>query len=169
MKERLLSVLILMAFAIGLAVPIGPVVASGNPRTAFTGIEGANHCYDLTPDPRCTPGTLVTLPSGKTMLANTINIIDFQTSDPRFTGQIVVDFTFYPSTPQGTSGTGTFQFYPNMVDGYWEGMVALTLPSTGGVHSKFSATGYGEMEGLMLMGTNTNGLIEGTITRVGQP
>ncbi len=169
MLKKLSLIMILLVLAMGLAIPAGSVSADGATRTTFTGTEGTNHCYDTPPDPRCTPGTPVTLPNGRVMLTNAINIIDFQTSDPRFTGQIVVSFTFYPSTPQSTHGTGTYRFYPSMIDGYWEGVVALDLPSTGGVHSRFSATGYGELKGLMLKGTNTNGQIQGEIISLGRP
>ncbi len=169
MLKKLPSIMILLALALSLAIPAGSASANDDSRTTFTGTEGVNHCYDDPPDSRCTPGTLVTLPNGQVMLTNSLNIIDFQTSDPRFTGQIEVNFTFYPSSPHSTHVTGAFRFYPSTIDGYWEGVVAGDLPSAGGVHSKFSAIGYGALKGLMLKGTNTNGLIEGEIIRLGKP
>jgi hypothetical protein len=169
MNKNLFSLLILLIFAIGLALPTGPVAASGITRTTFTGTEGTNHCYDTPPDPRCTPGTPITLPNGQTMLRNSINVIDFQTSDPRFTGQIVISFTFYPSTPQGMAVTGTYRFYPTTINGYWEGVLAAFLPSAGGIHSEFYATGHGALNGQMLKGTHTNDLVQGEIISLGRP
>jgi hypothetical protein len=163
MKKKRLFLWILLALVIVPVVLTGIVAAIGVTRSPFKGTEGASRCYDSTTGTRCTPGKPVTLPNGQSIVRDAMHIIDFQTDDPRFTGHIEVSFTTYPSTPNGTTITGPFRFYPSTVKGYWDGAVAATL-SGGSVHSQFYAIGRGALAGHVLSGTNTNGLIQGEIT-----
>ncbi len=165
MKNRAVSILILLALAVVLALPTGPAAAREIKHTHFSGTEGANLCITTPPalpDSRCTPGYPVTLPNGQVITTDSINVIKFQTDDPRFTGEIVVHFTFYPSE-QGMLVTGIFRFYPDTIsNGYWDGTVVGLISNTG-VQSAFYAKGTGTMEGLLLKGTNNNSQIEGEI------
>ena len=92
-------------------------------------------------------------------------VIVFDTSDPRFTGENVVNFTILPATDMGIPSYGTFRFQPyDITDGYWIGFVtAMVSNDFTQVHSFFTAKGYGSLTGQTLIGTNTNGQINGEI------
>ena len=164
MKILRISVLVFLAFAMLFSATVTPVAAKRITRTSFTGIEGANLCA-TTADPRCTPGEVHVLPNGKTYTNHLVMVIVFDTSDPRFTGENVVNFTILPATDKGIPSYGTFRFQPyDITDGYWIGFVtAMVSNDFTQVHSFFTAKGYGSLAGQTLIGTNTNGQINGEI------
>ncbi len=165
MKLLKSSLFVLLVIAVLFSVTVTPVAAKSITRTPFTGMEGANLCATASPDARCTSGEVHTLPNGKTFTNHLVMVILFDTSDPRFTGENVVNFTILPATDKGIPSYGTFRFQPDTFnDGYWIGFVtALVSNDFTQVHSVFTARGYGSLAGQTLIGTNTNGQISGEI------
>ncbi len=157
MKKQLFSLLTLLAFALLLAAPTGPVAAGGAVRTHYTGTEQVVSASG---------GDTTTLPNGKTITRDFVLGCEFQSSEPRVNGMVIAIFTVQAGSNSHDSYhypmIGTFRLDPNTGGGYWEGKLNV-VNSLEGSRSVFTAKGYGDLEGQILQGINENGQLSGEI------
>jgi hypothetical protein len=162
MKTLKISLIVPTLLAILMAITVDHVTAAGAVKTPFSGSELGFVCDDPYWGKYCQPGEVKVLPNGKAIVRGAVYVIAFATSDPRFTGMNVVSFDFQPGSGQVTPINGRMTFFPTGIDGYWEGIVALTLTPEGW-HSQYEAKGYGALAGMVVHGVNWSGSISGVI------
>jgi hypothetical protein len=162
MKKHLFS-LLLCAMLLALAtVPVGAQRAT---RTPYTGTENPTYCSDPTADSRCalgSPGETKILPNGKSITRNVVWVIQFISANPQFNGVTIATVNIYPSSDNRTMIIGKWHMEPDGCDGYWEGPVIINVDANGFL-SKYTGKGYGDLEGLMIIGINDNGNLSGVI------
>ena len=162
MKKPLFSMMLCVVL---LAMLAGPVSAKGAVQTPYTGIENPTYCFDPSVDPRCllgSPGETITLPNGNSFTRDVVWVIQFISADPHFNGVTVATVNIYPGLKNHMIIIGTWHLEPEGFDGYWEGPVIINFDATGFL-SRYTGQGYGDLEGMIIHGTNDNGNLSGVI------
>ena len=171
MNKKLFSLLILLVFAMGMAIPTAPVAAEGAIRTQYTGVENPTYCSDPFVDSRCalgSDGETQILPNGKSITRDVVWVIQFVSPEPRFNGITIATVNILPGSNNHAMIVGRWHLEPYEYDGYWEGEVNIAIDATGFL-SKYTAKGYGDLEGQVIMGINDNGNLSGTIIELPTP
>ena len=162
MQKKLILLLILVAFAIGLAAPARPVAAAGDGTNhiyfSATSYDVCWQGYPTFADPRCNYGQVTQLPNGKMFLKGWFDIVQFTAEDPRWTAEC--KFTADPWPPGGPNAAplmGSFVCTPTdpaLQGGWWEGTLTQ-VAQPGKFIAEWRAKGFGAFDGLLAFQRNT--------------
>jgi hypothetical protein len=156
MNKNIFSPLVFLALLLALTVPATPASAT-TVKTHFTAVA-VSLCFTAQPDPRCSFGEVTPLPNGKTIIHNFVNVVRLTAEDDRYTGTGIVTLkTLAPGSPQLFPFQGTWIFFPDNYDGYWEGVLSERVTQDG-EYGEITAKGYGDLNGLILHDSIRGGL-----------
>lgn len=112
----------------------------------------------LDPGEVSTPGTNV-------HIRGMVELLRSESSDPRTTGWNTVVVTINSDAEGYGPLSGTQHLDVDGMDGYWEGTFQGVVDENG-LDLKMRAIGYGDLAGLLIEGTNVNGVTHGVITEL---